>query len=151
MEEKKKCSFIDWVKTHKKELIIAGISVATLIGIILGIKNRDALMKMWAELKDAISKTARTTKRVPTEKTVIPIEVEKTTAVVEVNPPPKLVVVDSTTVDKIPFDVQKHVRNLHPGYHPSPEKVSTALENGIELLPNQTWVKDYTKGLATAA
>ncbi len=49
------------------------------------------------------------------------------------------------------IDVHKHVRNLAPGYSASPEKVASAVENGIELLENQTWVKDYTKNIAKAA
>ena len=41
--EKKKGTFITWVKSHKKELIFAGISIASIIGIILGIKNKDSI------------------------------------------------------------------------------------------------------------
>ena len=37
MEDRK--SLIRWIKDHKKQLIIAGISIGTLILIILGIKN----------------------------------------------------------------------------------------------------------------
>ncbi len=29
-----------WVKAHKKQLIIAGISITALVGLISGIKNR---------------------------------------------------------------------------------------------------------------
>ena len=41
MEDRK--SLIRWIKGHKKQLIIAGISIGTLILIILGIKNRAAI------------------------------------------------------------------------------------------------------------
>ena len=43
------------------------------------------------------------------------------------------------------FDVSKHIRNLTGGRFPSEEKVRTALENGFELGPHQTWVESYTK------
>ena len=148
MEEKKKRSFISWVKAHKKELTYAGISITAFVGIILGLKNEDALMKMWKELKDAIAKTKKAAEKVPKEKVIVPIQVEKA---IEVTNPLKLVVADNVPIGKEPFGIKKHVRNLPFGYHPSLEKITTAPENGIELLPNQTWVKDYTKGLATVA
>ena len=37
MSEKHK--FVDWIKAHKKQLLIAGISVTAMIGIIIGLKN----------------------------------------------------------------------------------------------------------------
>ena len=146
MEEKEKESFITWVKEHKKQLVIAGVSITA---IVLAIKNRETLMKVWAEFKDAIMEITKSADRITVESTKLPVKVEEVVNVVEVINP--LMVVDSTTIDKNPFEVQKHVRNLALGYHPSPEKIATALENGIELLPNQTWVRDYTKGLAVAA
>ena len=36
MEENQK-GFIAWVKAHKKQLIVAGISITAIIGVILGI------------------------------------------------------------------------------------------------------------------
>ncbi len=41
--EKEKKTFVDWVKEHKKELIIAGVSIAAIIAVIVGIKNHKAL------------------------------------------------------------------------------------------------------------
>lgn len=151
MEEKEKKSFITWVKEHKKQLIIAGVNITAIILAILAVKNRETLMRIWVELKDAISDVAKITEKIPVEKVIPAAKVEDVTEVVEVINPPTLMIADSITDDKIPFEVQKHVRNLAPGYHPSPEKIATALENGILLLPNQTWVKDYTKGMAAAA
>ena len=37
--EEKKTDFLRWVKQHKKQLILAGISVSIVIGIILGAKK----------------------------------------------------------------------------------------------------------------
>ena len=42
MEENKK-GFIAWVKAHKKHLFMAGISVTAIIGIIIGLKNKEAI------------------------------------------------------------------------------------------------------------
>lgn len=41
MNEKHK--FVNWVKDHKKQLLIAGISVTAVIGIIIGLKNKEAI------------------------------------------------------------------------------------------------------------
>jgi predicted membrane chloride channel (bestrophin family) len=38
MDEEKK-GFMAWVKEHKKELILAGVSIGVIIAIVLGIKN----------------------------------------------------------------------------------------------------------------
>ena len=45
------------------------------------------------------------------------------------------------------FDVSKHLRNLSGGRCPSEEKIRTALANGFNLGPHQTWVEQYTKNL----
>lgn len=151
MEEMEKKSFITWVKEHKKQLVIAGVSITAIVLAILAVKNRETLIKLWAELKDAIMDITKSADKITVESTEPSVKVGEVVNVVDVINPPTLMVVDNTTIDKIPFGVQKHVRNLAPGYHPSPEKIATALENGIELLPNQTWVRDYTKGLAVVA
>ena len=151
MEEKEKKLFITWVKEHKKQLVIAGVSITAIVVAILAVKNRETLKKLWEELKDAIMDKTKSADQITVESTAPPVKVGEVVNVVEVINHPTLMVVDNTTIDKIPFEVQKHVRNLAPGYHPSSEKIATALENGIELLPNQTWVRDYTKGLAVVA
>jgi predicted transcriptional regulator len=68
MEEKK--SFLLWVKVHKKQLIIAGVSLATIVGIILGIKNRESIIRFWNSLKKAIEKTPEIRPSVNTEMAV---------------------------------------------------------------------------------
>lgn len=47
-----------------------------------------------------------------------------------------------------PFVVKGFIRNLPEGQHPSPEKVSRALELGIVLGENQTYVETYLKNVA---
>lgn len=45
---------IAWIKAHKTELIIVGVSIPTIIAVILGIKNKDAIKALWDSLKAAI-------------------------------------------------------------------------------------------------
>ena len=49
MNEKHK--FVNWVKDHKKQLLIAGISVTAVIGIIIGLKNKEAIKELWENLE----------------------------------------------------------------------------------------------------
>ena len=53
-----KKSFIAWVKEHKPQLLLAGLSVTTIIMTILGIKNKEALSALWDSLKKQIEKGA---------------------------------------------------------------------------------------------
>lgn len=48
-EDKK--GLLAWIKSHKKQLIITGISIPTVIMIVLGSKNKDAIKELWAGLK----------------------------------------------------------------------------------------------------
>ena len=60
MESKKK-ELIKWIKNHKKQLIFAGISITTLVCIILGIKNKDTLAELWISLAESVKKAPATT------------------------------------------------------------------------------------------
>lgn len=51
-----KTAFINWIKAHEKQLIFIGISIATLITFIVGIKNKDALQALWQNLKEEVRK-----------------------------------------------------------------------------------------------
>ncbi len=55
MEENQK-GFIAWVKAHKIQLIVVGISITAIIGVILGIKNKEALDELWKALKNSLKK-----------------------------------------------------------------------------------------------
>ncbi len=52
MNEKHK--FVNWVKDHKKQLLIAGISVTAVIGIIIGLKNKEAIKELWENLENSL-------------------------------------------------------------------------------------------------
>ncbi|MBU3228786.1 hypothetical protein [Clostridium algidicarnis] len=47
---------VAWIKMHKKQLVIIGISIPTLIAIVLGLKNKDAINELFDNLKEEIEK-----------------------------------------------------------------------------------------------
>ena len=134
MEDRK--SLIQWIKEHKKQLIIAGISIGTLILIILGIKNRAAIKAVWDSLRGVVKH--------PTAKAA-----EEVTKVVTEIPPAtasEYVTAVASNSGTLPFEVSRHIRNLPNGWHASPGKIAEALKNNIILMDGQTWVDSYMKG-----
>lgn len=125
MEENKK-GFIAWVKAHKKQLIVAGISITAIIGVILGIKNKETLDELWKTLKDSLKKTT------PTIQT-------------DLQPLENVIPFRQYTLPQEPVDVVQHIRTLSEGRHHSAKKAAEAAALGITLLPNQTLVDKYTK------
>ena len=128
-----KSKFIKWVKEHKRELIIAGVS---LTAIILTIRNRDSITMLWEYLKKSIEKPQ--TKIPPNSYG----DMEKITVFPTV---PMVLIPEAHLETTIPVNVCEHIRNLPNGHHPSPEKVAEAIELDIILKPNQTWVKSYIR------
>ena len=51
-----KKSFLMWVKVHKTQLILTGISISTIIAVVLGLKNKDAIKALWNQLNEEIKK-----------------------------------------------------------------------------------------------
>lgn len=45
-----------WIKTHKRQLILIGISIPTIIAVVLGLKNKDAIKALWDSLNEEIKK-----------------------------------------------------------------------------------------------
>ncbi len=136
--EKEKKIFVEWVKEHKKELIIGGVSIVAIIAVIIGIKHHQTLEEAWTSLKKSVKKTPET---IPTAKPI---------PVTEVVPAKDIVEINIVTTDRISHDVAEHLRNLPEGWKASAEKIAIAAEHGYELLPGQTWVEAYrTGGLAS--
>ena len=131
--EEKKDSFKAWVIAHKKQLILAGISISVVLGIILGIKNKDALEELWTAMKLKIRNVPKT------ELTVEPISQTSTPQLQIVTAP------HTYTRPQEPVNVGLHIRTLSGGRTHSAEKTAEALALGIDLLPNQTLVDPYTK------
>lgn len=55
---KEQSQIIQWIKAHKKQLILAGIGIAALIALVLGIKNKDTLKSLWTSLKGTVEPTS---------------------------------------------------------------------------------------------
>lgn len=132
MEENKK-GFIAWVNAHKKQLLIAGISVTVIIGIIIGLKNKKAIKELWEALENSLSKT--------------PVKLPESITIVQTSPSvvEEVIPVRLYTSPQESFDVSQHIRNLSGGRRHSAEKAAEAAVLGISLLPNQTIVDTYTK------
>lgn len=114
-------------------MLLAGISVTAIVGVILGLKNKEAITELWESLEKSLTK-------VP-EKMPEPLIVAQVTplALEEVIP------VRAYTSPREAFDVSQHIRNLSGGRHHSAEKAAEAAALRISLLPNQTLVDTYTK------
>jgi len=143
--------FIKWARAHKKALAIAGFTLGGLIALILGIKNKDSLVALWASLKKSIEPSAKATaKRVivhtpkvtPTPPRIDPVQ--PITKVVQ----PAVENASAVThrLSTVPFEVDPHIRELHPGWRASAKKIATAAEHGFVLKEGQTWVEAYVKG-----
>jgi len=52
-----KNKFIAWVKEHKEELILAGVSFGTVLATILLIRNKNDIIKLWNQFNDQIEKS----------------------------------------------------------------------------------------------
>ena len=46
-ETPEKNRVIAWVKEHKSQLLLAGVSITTVFLTVMGIKNKDALTDLW--------------------------------------------------------------------------------------------------------
>ncbi len=140
--------FRTWVKAHKKQLAIAGISLATLAAFVLGLKNKDAIMEFWATLEKSIRK-------VPTDSSVEITLSEHSVEVTEVVTETVTEITDtvteavtatrSYTLPQSSVDVRLHIRNLPAGRCHSEAKAAEAAALDIQLLPHQTLVDAYTK------
>lgn len=129
--EKEKKTFKEWVKNHKTELAIAGISATALIALFIGKKNHDTIIETLNELKSVPRKTA----------SLIP---ESKKQLIQVAVPD--VIDNKQSVKRIPHDVCEHIRTLSPGCYASPAKIEEAISKGIRLLPGQTLIDAYRTG-----
>ena len=131
--EEKKTDFLGWVKQHKKQLILAGISFSVIIGIILSAKNKEVLEELWATLKKSTNNGIQPRfKTISLAQTILP---ENDVMITPRN----------YTLPQEPVDVCMHIRTLTGGRVHSAEKAAEAEALGILLLPNQTLVDPYTK------
>lgn len=148
--------FRNWLKRNKDKVVIGITALASLAAIVLLKKNGDKVENIFLSngvKKKVVYKTIRTignssnttvnsaigdiTGKLPvTESTVTTVSetvVEKTTSLLN---------------DGKPFQVKGFPRTLPEGWKASPEKIAEALEFGIELGPNQTYVDPFMKNNA---
>jgi hypothetical protein len=144
----KKYGILAWVKKHKKELIIAGISISAIIGLILGIKNRESIMQIWKSLKLAIKKQLIKDIKLIRKPAITSITnsmpVNEVVQVIEKTP------VDVISIKKTPSIVNEHIRNLPIGWKASKGKIREAAERGIDLNLGQTLVGSFIRGGVSA-
>lgn len=127
MKEEKQ-SFMNWIKSNKRELIIAGISIAALITMIVGLKNKETLMEVWSSLQKKLNCTPASGVSMSSDVITFPVN-QNLHAQCSVN---------------------EHIRNLPSGWNASSEKLASAVEHGYILKSGQTWVDAYTKGNVVA-
>ena len=53
-EISEKKGLIAWIKEHKTQLLLAGISVTAILAAALGLKNKNAIVELWNSLKKQI-------------------------------------------------------------------------------------------------
>ena len=138
MENRK--SLVQWIKEHKKELLIAGVSISTLTLIMLGLKNADKIKDI---LESMNTLTDQAVERVSEAPTIVTVEIPS-------KPPQDVMIAVASNSGELPIEVSRHIRNLPQGWHASPEKIAEALDNNIILADGQTWVDTYVKGGAAA-
>ena len=119
--------FFNWIKSHKKEILLSGTLTLIAIGGVILAYNSDECTWEFPEIptgKNSEQKILNSTK---------PILLPVATSHAISDDPTKVI------------DIEPYLRNLPNGYHPSAEKIATALENGFNLNENQTWVDKHTR------
>ena len=138
MKENK--NVIQWVKEHKTQLILAGLSIGAVVLVALGIKKKTSVKEVLDSLK-VVTKIA--TKEEIEENIKLTVETSLTHA-----SEAKTAMNPNSAV--ISFEVKRHIRNLPEGWHASPEKVEEARKDNIILKAGQTLVDAYVKGREVA-
>ena len=134
MNKRKK--LIEWIKAHRKVLIISGISVCALVLFVLGIKNKAKIEAVWSWLK---RKTKQT-------ELLMAFEGGTEDVAKSIISSGESSAIAATSAETLTFKVRGHIRVLPAGWHASPEKIAEALSNDIVLAEGQTWVAEYLKG-----
>lgn len=126
-------SFCAWIKEHKVQLFLAGISITATLMMCLRAQDQEVIDNVWRKLKESINLKRGTMLEGNSlsEISNVPIELDSVQRVY--------------TRSCLPFEVHQHIRNLPEGRHHSMEKAMEAAELGISLLPDQTIVDSYTR------
>ena len=124
--------FWSWVQRNKKKLALAGLTITAIAGLAVGIRNKEAVAKLWGELCLLLGESPAGGSLPESSAQVI--EVASQAA----RPRPY-------TLPQESFAVSSHIRTLSAGMRHSAGKAAEAEALGIKLQPNQTLVSSYTK------
>lgn len=127
--KKTKYKFVDIIREHKKEVIIGTVVLGLTIGAVIVLEKTGLEKVNFKELSK--SNEVLPNIIVDNNKTLI----EKTLL------QNKIISTEATKL----INVKLHPRNLPNGYTASPNKITSAIEKGVLLRENQTWVESYTK------
>jgi len=125
-------TFRNWVKTHKTEIIIGCVTVASIVAIVLLVGKKDVLEELRVTKFTHAARNSH--KMACSSRTISPVA--------------SAIAGDSFVDNLTPLkaiDVSKHLRILSEGSQPSAAKLATAAENGFSLQSGQTWVESYIK------
>ena len=134
----KKKEVENWVKNHKKELIIAGVGIGFVIATIVAIKNKDTLEALFASLKKS------------TEMPDSPVTIVRACQMTDDTDAVNKVIDDVVPICREPHPVSGHPRILHKGWKASQEKLLQMAEMGMQPDPGLTWVDAYETGIKVA-
>jgi len=113
--------FKKYVKQHKEEIIMAGVTITAVVGAVFLVKNIETLDKA--------------------------VRLSSTPTVKPKTVPMKVATITDEPILKT-IDVREHLRTLPNGYHASAHKIKEAAENGIVLATNQTLVSSHPRHYA---
>lgn len=137
----------NFYKKHKNVIITIGTGIVVVGGMILIGKN-------WSTITDNFSETVKHGAEVKdriiaaVEQPAIGLIKNHARAIPDV----KQALTISAAIQEAPIGeniigVRPHIRNLSVGYHISPMKVRTAMNNGFILNQGQTWVGAYSRAI----
>ena len=156
----KKKNIKQWLRDHKKDIIIISIGTAATITAVVLLKNPNIAKKTAGTIRGFFSK--RTLKAVTADESVRTIKRVVKNTVTDSNPgivnkvakateetisisvaakPDKAKVV----VKRAPHSVAEHMRELHGGRKASAKKIAEAAEFGIELPEGMTLVRAHMR------
>lgn len=119
-----------WLKEHKTELIVSGVSIITIAALFVGIENRAMLEDKIPQMKKILCNPS----------------VEGNSKKFLENATNDIGGISKEGISRAAHEVKSHLRKLPEGCKASKEKMALAIEYGYTLLPNQTWVESYHTG-----
>lgn len=134
--DENRANFWNWVKAHKKQLALAGFTIAVIVGVVCGLKKKDDLIALWESLAERIGKVSGKTPALCT------------TAQPPITMPELVAVPRPYTPPQSPYEVGFHIRTMTNGRRHSAAKAAEAAALNIELQPYQTIVDPYIKNKA---